>query len=43
MPEDCRPIDAEQHSPLRCAEYKRQYGIILGDEAILKYTVTSIQ
>ena len=37
MPEDCRPRDAEQHGPLRYAEYQRQYGIILGDEAILKH------
>jgi len=41
MPEDCRPRDAEQHSPLRYAEYQRQYGIDLGVEAILKYTVLS--
>ena len=41
MPEDCRPRDAEQHGPLGCAEYRRQYGIDLGVEAILKYTVLS--
>jgi hypothetical protein len=41
MLEDCRPRDAEQHGPLRCAEYLRQYDAILGGGAILKHTTHS--